>query len=71
MIADVHLLTLMKTSRKIEVLLLRDLKKKNQTNAVKEKINQNSTYSIKMTNHILQEITEREQFEKKSWELKK
>lgn len=70
MIADVHLLTLMKTSRKIEVLLLRDLKK-NQTNAVKEKINQNSTYSIKMTNHILQEITEREQFEKKSWELKK
>lgn len=70
MIADVHLLTLMKTSRKIEVLLLRDLKK-NQTNAVKEKINQNSTYSIKMTNHILQEITEREQFEKKSWEMKK
>lgn len=70
MIADVHLLTLMKTSRKIEVLLLRDLKK-NQTNAVKEKINQNSTYSIKMTNHILQDITEREQFEKKSWELKK
>lgn len=70
MIADVHLLTLMKTSRKIEVLLLRDFKK-NQTNAVKEKINQNSTYSIKMTNHILQEITEREQFEKKSWELKK
>lgn len=70
MIVDVHLLTLMKTSRKIEVLLLRDLKK-NQTNAVKEKINQNSTYSIKMTNHILQEITEREQFEKKSWELKK
>lgn len=70
MIADVHLLTLMKTSRKIEVLLLRNLKK-NQTNAVKEKINQNSTYSIKMTNHILQEITEREQFEKKSWELKK
>lgn len=70
MIADVHLLTLMKTSRKIEVLLLRDLKK-NQTNAVKEKINQNSTYSIKMTNHILQEITEREQFEKKRWEMKK
>lgn len=70
MIADVHLLTLMKTSRKIEVLLLRDLKK-NQTNAVKEKINQNSTYSIEMTNHILQEITEREQFEKKSWEMKK
>lgn len=70
MIADVHLLTLMKTSRKIEVLLLRDLKK-NQTNAVKEKINQNSTYSIKMTNHILQDITEREQFEKKSWEMKK
>lgn len=37
MIADVHLLTLMKTSRKIEVLLLRDLKKKIKQMLLKRK----------------------------------